>query len=114
VTVCGATKDHLVCLKEPHRGRHLFRIRPATPPTSKWTEIDSIRLTSGSRTYTMSAGSPCKVKGFGRGGGAQPGWHISKIEQSVEDPADINVTVNRRGSHTRTVKVEKIVYVRPK
>jgi hypothetical protein len=112
---CPATKDHLVCVKTAHKGRHTFRPRPHEAPPSKWTTIpDVIVHGTGSRKYLMRPGSPCKVKGLGKGGGAQPGWHITKIEQSTVDPTDINVTVDRRGSHTRTVKIEKIVYARPK
>lgn len=113
--MCPATKGNLVCTKHVHRGRHLFRSRPHEAPPSKWRTVPEVIVHgTGSRKYHMRPGSPCKVRGLGKGGGAQPGWHVSKIEQSTEDPADINVTVDRRGSHTRTVKVEKIVYVRPK
>lgn len=111
--LCGMERDGKVCVKSPHKGKHIFRMKPHVAPPSRWRTIETLDKASGTRTYKMRVGSPCKVKGFGRGGAAQSGWKISRIEQSNEDPKDINVTVNRLGSLTRTVKADRIVYVRP-
>lgn len=122
VAMCGEERDGKVCIKPLHKGKHTFRTRPHVAPLSKWQQIDTFQVWgSGSKVYTLRVGSPCKVLGFGKktavnpGGAAQSGWTVSKIEINRDaSTQDINITVDRRGSHTRTVKADRIVYVRPK
>jgi hypothetical protein len=77
-----------------------------------WQDVTHFTLTSGSRRYSINVGHPVKVKGFGRGGAAQPGWNVTRIQQRGDD---INVSVRKgRGGVERTVKADKIIYMRPK
>ena len=113
--VCGA-KDPAptgrICQKPVHRGRHLYTALPHVAPDNGWRDIEWFGLNSGSRHYVIKIGHPVKVKGFGRGGAAQPGWFVTSIQQRGDD---INVGVRKdRTGPERTVKADKIVYMRPK
>jgi hypothetical protein len=118
---CPATKDHLVCVKTAHKGRHTFRPRPHQAPPTKWRTIQQVRIMgAGNRVHLIWPGHPVKVMGLGKRtaknpqGAAQAGWTVTKIEQSVDDEHNINVVVDKRGENTRTVKIDRIVYARPK
>lgn len=107
---------------EPEKGAS----RPAFTPTNKWADIESIRIPgpTGVKTYEVRVGSPVKVKGFGRlnpdgSHAAQGDWWLSRIQRNTTLGGSgdllecINVEVNRQGSHPRTVKADKLVYVKP-
>lgn len=118
---CPATKGNLVCTKTVHRGRHAFRPKPHEAPPSKWKSVPEVKIKgSGSRHYIIAVGNPVKVLGFGKRtsknplGAAEAGWTVSKIEVNIDQSHDVNVTINKRGENTRVVKLDKIVYVRPK
>lgn len=89
-------------------------------PPRNWVGIETASLVSGSRKYTLMAGSPVRVLGFGKKtatnpeGAAQSGWTVVSMEQHVWS-GKVNVTVfNREKGRERIVPLDSLVYVRPR
>ena len=79
---------------------------------AEWESVSEMPIVSGSRTYIIKVGYPCKVKGLGRGGATGSGWFIVGITKRGDE---YNVEVNQgRGTTVRFVKGNKILYQRPK
>lgn len=89
-------------------------------PTSQWVPIPHIDIQVGRYTRRIAVGNPIKVKGLGRGKATGDGYTVQKIEVrngdllSDRDPENVNVTVQKGRENPRTVKLDRIVYKRPK
>lgn len=107
--MCSAIKGSLVCLKERHVGKHLFRPRPYIAPERPWKSIDSINLETGLirrpvETFTIGDVVGCA--------GKQGDWRIIRIEQHIES-LEINVDiVSQKTGHSHTYRLENIRYRR--
>lgn len=113
--ICGAVDaKNFVCLKAPHKGRHLFRVRPHVAPERPWEPITEATIQSGTRNYVITVNHPVKVQGLGRGGAAGDGYKVVSMERHTET-GKINVEVLKvgRGQRSRTVPLDRIVYKRP-
>ena len=110
IPICGASKGSLVCLKEQHRGRHLFRPTPHVPPPRSWSGIDFIEIETGlirNPTARITVGDVVGVIG------KQGDWRVIRIEQHTESMV-INVEVKAPNTgHSHVYRVEDIRYRRP-
>lgn len=111
--VVGRT-GHQCSKPRGHGQRHRYQgvfTPPTPPPPRNWIEQEAFTL----GRYSMTVGSPVKVPSFGRG--HTTGWVIRRIERRVDatgrDLDKINVEVWKPGEHVRTVKADRVVYVRP-
>lgn len=84
-------------------------------PASPWELIPEVRVSgTGSRSYMLTVGNPCRVKGEGRGGGVGSGYTVIGLMRHRQTQA-VNVEVRRyRNGHSRVFRLDRIVYVRPK
>lgn len=112
---CGVVGPNAsVCLRQGgHSQRHRYipvaqMPKRHVPPPRPWTKTDSFTKTSGSRTYVIKIGHPCKVEG------ERGLFKVISIEQHAED-GRVNVEVtNDRTGHSRIFPADRIIYKRPR
>lgn len=110
---CAAVGRTGQCTKmRGHGQRHRYesptnRYVPAhVPPHRTWTKVESVPLKSGSKTFTLAVGNPCKVSGV-RGM-----FKVISIETHPDGRVSVEVTNDRTG-HSRVFRLDQIVYKRP-
>lgn len=87
-------------LDNPYRAPHV-------PPQRDWTRVASTPLKSGSRTYVLSVGGPCKVVN-------ERGLRtVVSIESHPDGRVNVEVKDGNVG-RTRIYPASKIIYKRPK
>lgn len=94
-----------------HAQRHRYteRVNPSVhiPVQRDWVRVDRVPLKSGSKTFTLAVGGPCKVSG------ERGIFTVIAIETHPDGRINVEVTQDRTG-HSRVFALDRITYKRPR